>query len=162
MEVATIPEAHIRNLTVVGSASFPSSCIGNSQVTGSGASAISATKVQQQRTYCYSQDRNNFNVADWKTTHIVHGAAGVIDTLKAKLPDKCTGADTVTVTWYLNGTSIGTCTFTTADANNAIKEVAPSSTALVAGDDISTRVTISGSAVGKGITAYSKVTEYGS
>jgi len=140
--------------------SVPANSITNTHFTGSGSTALSASKVEQQRTHIYAQDRNSFNAADWKVTHIVYGAVGVINTLKAKLPVACTGADSVTVTWYLNGASIGTCTFTVSDATNAIKTVAPSSSALVVGDDISVKITISGSAVGKGIAAYAMVTEY--
>jgi hypothetical protein len=161
MSVPTsIPYASIQTLEVSGTASLPAASIGNSNITGSGSNSVSASKVEQQRNHVYSQNRNNFNIAEWEITHIVHGAAGTINTLKAKLPIKCTGADTVTVTWYLNGASIGTCTFVNADADNTVKTVAPSSTALVAGDDISTRITISGTNVGKGISAYANVTEY--
>lgn len=158
----TMQSLQVSELTCVGSCSLPSASIGNSQFTGSGASALEASKVQQQRTYCYSQDRNNWNAADWKALHLIFGAAGTIDTLKAKLPVECAAGHTVTVTWRLNGTSIGTATFTDADAANTVKTVAPSSTAVVAGDDLSVQITVSGANPGKGIMAYAKVTEYGS
>lgn len=157
---ATMPYAQIQQLEVTGQASLPAACITNSHLTGSGSTAMSASKVEQQRTHIYSQDRNNFNAAGWGINHIVYGAAGTINTLKAKCPIAPTGSDTVTVTWYLNGASIGTCTFALADGANALKTVTPSSTALVAGDDISVKITVSGSAPGKGIAAYAMVTEY--
>lgn len=158
----TMQELQVSSLTCVGSCSLPAASIGNSQITGSGATAIDATKVQQQRTYVYSQDRNNWNAADWKILHIIFGTAGTIDTLKAKLPVVCATGHTVTVTWRLNGTSIGTATFTDADAANTVKTVSPSSSAVVAGDDLSVQITVSGANPGKGISAYFKVTEYGS
>lgn len=159
---AFVPELDCQTLRCVGTASLPAASVGNTQLTGSGASAMECEKLEQQRTHVYAQDRNNFNVADWKIVEIVNGAAGTIETLKAKLPLKCTGADSVTVTWYLNGASIGTCQFTTSDADNTVKTVAPSSTAIVAGDDISVKITISGTNVGKGISAYARTHQYGS
>lgn len=159
---ATVPDLQCSTLTVVGSASLPAASIGDSQFTGSGSTALQASKVQQQRTYCYSQNRNVVNAADWKIVHVIFGAAGTIDTLKAKLPVPCTSTHTVTVTWRLNGTSIGTVTFTNADAANTVKTATPSSTAVVTGDDLSVQITVSGADPGSGIAAYFKVTEYGS
>lgn len=157
---AIIPYAQIQALEASGTASLPAACITNTNITGTGSTAISASKVEQQRTYPYAQDRNNWNAADWKVNHICYGAAGTINTLKAKCPVAPSGSDTVTVTWYLNGSSIGTCTFALADGNNAVKTVSPSSSALVPGDDISVKITVSGSSPGKGIAAYAMVTEY--
>ncbi len=159
---ATMPDLQVSSLTVVGSCSLPASCLGDSQFTGSGSTALQASKVQQQRSYCYAQDRNNWNAADWKITHVIYGAAGTLVSLKAKLPVVCGTGHTVTVTWRLNGTSVGTVTFTDADAANTVKTVTPSPTAVVAGDDLSVQITVSGANPGKGIAAYFLVNEYGS
>lgn len=159
---ATVPDLQVSSLTVVGSCSLPAASVGDTQITGSGSTAIQASKVQQQRTYCYAQDRNNWNAADWEITHVVYGAAGTLVSLKAKLPVVCGAGHTVTVTWRLNGTSVGTVTFTDADAANTVKTATPSSTALVAGDDLSVQITVSGGTPGKGIAAYFLVNEYGS
>lgn len=161
MSVPTsIPYASIQQLEVSGSASLPAACITNANLTGSGSNAMSASKIEQQRTYLYSQDRNNWNAADWKALHLVYGAVGTVFALWAKLPVVCGTGHTVTVTWRLNGTSIGSVTFTDADGANTIKTASPSPTALVTTDDLSVQITVSGANPGKGIMAFAGVREY--
>jgi hypothetical protein len=158
---STSPYAQIQRLEVTSSLSAPAGSITNTHVTGSGSTAIDSSKVKQQRTYVYAQPIASNVAAGGQVTHVCYGAAATIVTLKAKLPTKCTGADTVVVTWYLNGASIGTVTFTTADADNTVKTATPSSTAMVAGDDIQVRITIPVSNTsGKGIAAFAVVEEY--
>lgn len=157
---ASIPYASIQTLEVSGSASLPAACITNTNVTGSGSTAVSSSKIEQQRTYPYSQDRNNWNAADWKALQLVYGAVGAVVALWAKLPVACATGHTVTVTWRKNGTSIGSVTFTDADAANTVKTASPSPSTLVTTDDLSVQITVSGANPGKGIIAMAVVTEY--
>lgn len=159
---ATISDLQVNNLNVAGTCILPANCVTKSNFTGSGSSALEATKVQQQRTYPYSQDRNNYNAADWKALQLVFGAVVSIDALWAKLPVACTSGSTVTVTWRKNGTSIGSVTFTDADAANLVRTAVPSDTAGVVENDISVQITVTGGTPGKGIMAFAKTTEYGS
>ncbi len=162
MDAGFLPYLQVRNLEVVGTCSLPVGCIGDTQITGSGGTSIQATKVQQQRTYLYSQDRTNNNVDAKSTLCLINGAQATIGTLKAKLPEKPTSSSTTVVTWKKNNVAIGSVTFTDADADNAVKTTAPSDTAAVANDDIGVEVDVTGATPGKGIMAYAKVTEYGS
>jgi hypothetical protein len=157
-----IPDLQVSNLNVVGQCSLPTACVGDAQFTGAGSTALQAVKVQQQRTYTYSQNRNVVNAADWQIVQLIYGTAGTLVSLRAKLPVACGAGSTVTVTWRLNGTSVGTVTFTNADPANTLKTATPSPTAVVAGDDLSVQITVSGGSPGQGIAAYFLVNEFGS
>ncbi len=157
---ATAPYLQVNTLEVSASLTAPASCITDTNFTGTGSTALQAAKVQQQRTYLYAQDRNNWNVVDWKAMHFIYGAIGAVVALWAKLPVVCAAGHTVTVTWRKNGTSIGTVTFTDADAANTVRTASPSPTALVTTDDLSVQITVSGANPGKGIMAMAMVTEY--
>lgn len=154
------PYAQIQQLDVVGPMTIPAASVTDTHISGSGATAVQATKVQQQRDQLYSQDRNNFNAADWKAIRLVYGAVGLSGPLWAKLPVACTSGSTCTVTWRKNGTSIGTVTFTDADPANHVRTATASDTALVTTDDLSVQITVSGGTPGKGIMANAVVKEY--
>ena len=157
---ATFPYAQIQSLEVTGSCSLPANQITDANITGSGSNSVKSTKLEHQYQPTYSQPYASYNVADRKVIHNVYGAAGVILSLKAKLPQACTGGSTATVNWYLSGTLIGTTTFHDTDPANTVKTVSPSSAVTAAGDDIQVEITVTGGTPGKGIAASAILTEY--
>lgn len=142
-------------------ASLPSSSITNSNVVAG--AGISASKLQHQHQHVYAQEGTNASASARQILHVVVGATGTVESIKATLTTACIGAATITVDLKKNGTTIlsAVISFSSSDAAFTLKAGTISTPAVVVGDvlEIVVVATAGGGTLGKGIAAVLKIRE---
>lgn len=143
------------------STSLPSNAVSNASVAAN--AGILASKLQHQHQHVYAQEGTNASASARQVAHVVVGATGTIESLRATLTTACLTPATITVDLKKNGTTVlsATISFTNADAAFTLKAGSLSSTALVVGDVLEVVVvaTAGGGTIGKGICAVLKIRE---
>jgi hypothetical protein len=130
---------------------LPASVIGNTQIAT--AAGIAASKLEHQDHSVYQQANGTANVAKRVGVKIVYGTTGVVLALKARNTTTATGSDKTRIDLLKNGsTMLSALLDLDATAAVAVQTASLASTALVAGDVLELNVTLSGTAVGQGLT----------
>lgn len=133
------------NGTFTATTNIPSAlAVTNAQVAA--AAAIAATKLQHQYGKHYSQAQGTAVAADRRIVHVVYGLTAAILSLRVGAAVAAIGDSTLTVDLLKNGTTIlsGTVTLTSSNAAYSLSDPSGfTSTALVVGDVLEVKVTVS-------------------
>lgn len=137
-----------------GNIALPASIVTNNSVqAGAG---IAATKLQQQRDYCYAQESATDCTSEARVVRRVVGATGTLVAFRAGNVVAAGAATTVTVDLKKNGSTVLSSTITLDNTTTAYTTVAAAgftSASLVAGDVLEIVITLAGSNEPKGVFA---------
>lgn len=149
------------DVTFRGALNAPDNCIGDAQV--SAANPLATEKLEHQHRPIYCQESDTTAAAETRVVHVVHGATGTLQTVKAGCVVANQSGAIVDVDVLVNGASVLAAAIEIDDADAAYALVAGTidTPALTVGDviEVDVAVTAGGGTLGKGVFCYLDVDE---
>jgi hypothetical protein len=152
----TFPEdLNVQGTLTCKNINLPAASVGDAEIES--AAKINASKLNHAHRVIYAQGSSSNAAAATQVVHVVVGAAGTVQAVKAGAVVPAVGAATATVDVRKNGTTILTSPITLNNSQTARQQVsgAVSVTSLVAGDvlEIVTTATAGGGTLAQGLFA---------